>query len=183
MQVWGGGGGETVETAGPHLGPPPITGFSSTPVMASSPTITGGRSTWCACRARPGSAWPTSTWEWTCSPGGTSWAADSTPTRWVVALEAGVGGSGLPEAPLAVGRSPSLPSRGRQAQLSFPKWETEAPGHIGDLPRGQAGPQSPSCRPPLGSDGTSPGGARALCRVLLLDGSLSWHHSRRVTRG
>lgn len=30
------------------------------------------------------------------------------------------GGSGLPEAPLAVGRASPLPSRGRQAQLPFP---------------------------------------------------------------
>lgn len=85
MQVLGGRG-----DGGDH-GPPLIPGFSSTPVTASSPTITGGRTTWCACRARPGSAWLTSTWEWMCSPGGTSWAADLTPTRWVVALEAGVG--------------------------------------------------------------------------------------------
>lgn len=81
---------QVLEGRRPGLYSPPLPppGSSSIPAMASSPTITGGRNIWSGCWGRLGSAWPTCTWEWMCSPGAMSSGAGSIRTRWVVAFEA-----------------------------------------------------------------------------------------------
>lgn len=67
--------------------------------------------------------------------------------------EAGVGGSGPLEASLDEGRSSQRPSREGQAPLSFPEWETEAPGNMGDLPGATLGPGVLAATPLYGQMG------------------------------